>query len=122
MKTLFLVATFLALASAPAFAECQPADAPITGRLALLETRHPAGHEIRSWVLLTSEICVTMEMVDGKIADVTPGVVQLVFAEGKEPEDLMALAAEEVTARGEPMEPHTAWHVGDVVLMNATIE
>ena len=56
MRSLLLVATFLALASAPAFAECQPAEAPITGRLALLETRHPAGHEIRSWVLLTSGV------------------------------------------------------------------
>lgn len=111
----------LAFAAAPAAANCQQPDEAISGRLALLETRHPNGDPIKGWVLLTDDTCITMELTDGETGDVTAGVVHLVFGDKGEPDDLMSLATDEVTVVGEPMEPHTAWHLGDVVLMNARV-
>lgn len=93
----------------------------MTGQLALIETRHPAGHEVKGWVLLTDGFCVSMEMLEGEVADVHPRIVHLVFADNARPADPMQLAVEEVTARGELIEPHTAWHLGDIVMLNATI-
>lgn len=115
------LAALLAFAAAPAAANCQQPDEPISGRLALLETRHASGAPIKGWVVLTADTCITMELADGETGDVTVGVAHLVFGDKGEPADLMSLASDEVTVAGEPMEPHTAWHLGDVVLMNARI-
>ncbi len=112
----------LVLMTGSASAEgCQSPEDPISGRLGLLETRHPNGDPIKGWVLLTSEVCVHMENFDGEMVDMEPRVVHLVFADGKEPTDLMELSADAVMARGELMEAHTLWHLGDVVMLNAEI-
>lgn len=124
MRLIGLPAAGLLLAIAtigPAFANCQSADAPITGQLAQLETRHPAGHAIKGWVLLTADMCVSIEDMEGETVNVAPRIIHLVFADGKQPGDLWKIAADDVSVRGEPMEPHTAWHLGDIVIMQATI-
>ena len=112
----------LTLFATPAFATCQSADAPITGRLAQIEARHPAGGQIKGWVLLTGGVCIVMETVDGDIVEISPRIVHLVFADGEQSRDLWKLAVEEMTARGVLMEAYTAWHLGDIVMLDATIE
>ncbi|SFJ61628.1 hypothetical protein [Aerobium aerolatum] len=112
----------LALFTAPAFATCQSADAPITGRLVQIKARHPAGEQIEGWALLTSDVCISMETMDGEIADIAPRIVHLVFADGKQPRNLWKLAEDEVTARGNLMEAHTVWHLGDILMFDTAFE
>ena len=102
-------------------ANCQRADEPITGQLAQLETRHPGGHEVKGWVLLTADVCVSIEDMEGETVNVTPRIIHLVFGDGRQSRDLWKLASEEVSLRGDLMEPHTAWHLGDIVMMNAVV-
>lgn len=112
----------LVLMAEPAFAEeCQSPWEPVSGRLGLFETRHPNGDPVKGWVLFTNDMCVHMENSDGDMVDMEPRVVHVVFADSKEPPDLMELSVDTVTAKGELMEAHTIWHLGDVVMLNAEI-
>ena len=111
----------LALCATPAFAICQPADAPISGRLVQIEARHPTGEPIKGWALLASDVCISMETMDGEIADMEPRIVHLVFADGKQPRNLWKLAEDEVAARGTLMESHTGWHLGEILMFDAEI-
>ncbi len=105
----------------PAWSACQGPDAPITGRLALLETRHPNGQAISGWVLMTGDVCIRMENLDGNMTEFEPRIVHLVFPDGRPPRIATTMKGEEVTARGDLMEAHTAWHLGDLVMMDAAI-
>lgn len=109
----------LALAATPALADCQAPGDPISGRLGMFETRHPNGDAIKGWVLLTNDVCVRMEDFDGEMVDFAPRVVHVVF--GNEPRNLMSQTSEMVTVRGDLMEAHTVWHLGDVVMMDAEL-
>lgn len=115
------VIAFVLVAGPSLAQDCQSPEYPISGRLGLFETRHPNGDPIKGWVLLTNDMCVHMENFDGDMVDMQPRMVHLVFAEGKEPSDLMELSADTVTAKGELMEAHTIWHLGDVVMLNVEI-
>ncbi len=111
----------LALATSSAMADCQLPTEPLSGRMGLLETRHPNGDTIKGWVLLTSDVCVRMENFDGDMVDFAPRIVHVVFAPGKEPRNLMASTSGALAVRGDLMEAHTIWHLGDVVMTDAEL-
>lgn len=112
----------LTLMAGPVFAaECQSTTDTISGRLGLFETQHPNGDQISGWILLTNRICVHMENFDGDMVDIEPHVVHVVFADGAEPADLMQLSSDVVAIRGDLVEAHTLWHLGDVVMFDAVI-
>lgn len=112
----------LTLMVGPVFAEeCQSPTDIISGRLGLFETQHPNGNPIKGWILLTNYTCVHMQNFDGDMVDMEPHVIHLVFADGEEPADLMQLSSDRVSIRGDLVEAHTLWHLGDVVMFDAVI-
>jgi hypothetical protein len=118
LRSVLLAAMLLAT---PALADCLPPDSAISGSLGLLERRHPNGDSIKGWVLMTSDVCIRMENIDGEMTDFNPSVVHIVFDEGKEPANLIDKTGDELAFRGDLMEAHTAWHLGDLVMMDAQL-
>jgi hypothetical protein len=112
----------LAMLISPAWADCLPANTPLTGALWRVETRHPAGHKIEGLVLFVGDgPCVAIDDYDGGTVETMVHVVHLVFADKDRPKDPDALMVEDVTVSGNLKAPITAWHLGDAVMFDARI-
>jgi hypothetical protein len=119
-KVLAGVASVLMLTS-PAWAGCLPADAPVSGELRIVETRHPAGQLIRDPVLFVAEgQCVSANGVEGDSEGRLLRDAHLAFPSDYSA-DLDGLLGERVTATGEMSVSYTAWHLGSVVMFDARI-
>lgn len=120
-KVLAGMVAMLMLMTSPAWAECLSADAPVSGELWILETRHPAGHLMRAPKLLFPDGgCVSAIGVEGDIEDRQVRDVHIVFS-SEHPVDVSALLGEHITVKGAMSVSHTAWHLGSVVMFDAQI-
>lgn len=118
MRVLSLVS---ALVVATPAAACLPSEAALEGALWRVEATHPAGHAMGGWVLVLPEAaCARVEdplegMVEREIR-----LVHLVpAADGMA---APAAFAEGARARGRMIARHTAWHLGEAVMVDAVIE
>jgi len=100
---------------------CIAPDAPLIGVLSEARQVHPNGTPIRAFQIdLGRMACVAGAALDGGQLNVQR--VHVVPADGVADQRLRAAMGQRVTVRGrELMEAHTAWHLGDAVLLDATL-
>ncbi len=111
------------LAQAPA---CPGKGATLTGTLRIERHQHPNGSTFEPWVLqLPGPACLTVAGLDDQSTPQRmPSIrrVQLGAASDRQAALLKSLVGKSITVRlDDVFEPHTAWHVGDVVSMEFTI-
>lgn len=107
---------------APAYAnDCVAPPSTVTGQLRIVESRHPDGTPIRAFVVFVEEgQCISIEDVDGDRADVVLRDVHLAPKDGESARWSDAMG-KDVTVQGRMGLPFTAWHVGSVMMFDATI-
>jgi hypothetical protein len=100
---------------------CLPADAPLTGILSEVRGAHPNGTQLRGLQLdLGRDACMVGAALDG--GQLGFSRVHVVPADASVERQLRNALGQRVTVRGrELMEAHTAWHLGDAVLLEATM-
>ncbi|TVR07395.1 MAG: hypothetical protein EA385_12910 [Salinarimonadaceae bacterium] len=104
-----------------AASECLPADAVISGEVRVVEGRHPNGQSLKGVVLfLPPGQCVTVDGLNGDMVDLPLRDIHLAFSDGA-PSGYADWIGEIISATGEMGEPHTAWHLGSVVMFDAKI-
>lgn len=96
---------------------CPGPELSMRGEFRLVESRHPNGTELTYGFVVTPEpICLAVsdgiqEQVDGRWVQVSWADGQL---ERPRPGDQLEVAAE-------CFQPHTAWHLGDIICINARL-
>ncbi len=98
--------------------DCLTSGATISGRLELYEATHPAGHAMRSYhVVLPEARCVIAD--DGRI----DAARRLQLVPSQEQADMLKSKIGGLLAvRGKFFTPHTAWHTGDVIVVDPSFE
>ena len=94
---------------------CPGPDLTIEGEYRYVESRHPNGRELKYGFVVTPEpVCVSVP--SGSIEAVSGRWVQISWADDQterpRPGDTVKVTAE-------CFEPHTAWHLGDIICVNA---
>lgn len=90
----------------------------VTGTLRIVKTRHPNGTPITAYQVVTAQPVCVLDL-DDKPQDSSKFHV---VPRGKADEAALKRAVgRSVTVRGNPMAAHTAWHIGDAVIMEAVV-
>jgi hypothetical protein len=94
---------------------CPGPNLTIEGEYRFVESRHPNGTELKyGFVVTTDPVCVaisaeTTEAVSGRW-------IQVSWAEDQKERPR---PGDSVVVRAECFEPHTAWHLGEIICINA---
>ena len=105
-------------AASPAASDCLRATDPLTGTLRQLRTRHPNGTPIEVIQLwLDRPACMVVPGLDGSPHPLRIQAVHLVSQDAALRARLRGALGRRATVQGgDVMEPHTAWHIGDLVM------
>ncbi len=107
--------------SQPAQPVCLENGDQISGEFRYVESRHPNGTSLRyGFVVVPEPVCVVAESREtGEMYLVWGRWIQISYAEdevGNQP-----YVGDAVTVSADYFEPHTAWHLGDIVGINARV-
>ena len=104
--------------AATAQAKCLADGDAVTGKLRIVKTRHPNGTPITAYQVVTATPVCVLDM-DEKPQDSTK--FHVVPRDEAGEAALKRAVGRTVTVRGNPMPAHTAWHIGDAVMMEAVV-
>jgi hypothetical protein len=102
---------------------CLRATDPVSGTLRQVSTRHPNGTPIEVMQLrLDRPGCMVVPGLDGTPRPMRFQAVHLVSQDPALRARLRNAAGSRATVQGgDVMEPHTAWHIGDLVMLDVRI-
>ena len=117
-----MIALLLSLAiQGPALGTCVELRGPLEGEFRYVESRHPNGTNLRYGFVVTPEpVCIDATLEGGSASKVLGRWVQVSWSDeqiGNQPQpgDLVEVAVNDC------FEPHTAWHLGDIICINAKL-
>ena len=96
---------------------CPGPEVSINGEFRRVESRHPNGTDLQYGFVVTPEpICIAVP--EGTREAVSGRWVQISWADGQEDRPR---PGDQVEVRADCFEPHTAWHLGDIICINARL-
>jgi hypothetical protein len=117
-----MIALLLGLAiQGSAISTCVELKGPLEGEFRYVESRHPNGTNLRYGFVVTPEpVCITDMYADGFQAQISGRWVQVSWSDEQigdhpQPGDLVRVAVNDC------FEPSTAWHLGDIICINAKL-
>jgi hypothetical protein len=116
----FLLALIAGIEDADSAPACVSQTTALTGTLRFAQARHPAGHRMNSLQLtFRPPICVATATA-GRQARLWVRSVDLVVSP-RQAQRLRGHIGQRIRARGTIMPAHTAWHLGDAVMLEAAV-